>query len=166
MVWLVRVMLIHSWPLALQEQCSPGCGDCCPNIAPFDYCLACAESCNCRMPSLRSCLDQTCPSTCPSLPNVSETSECATDQGLNHLFLPHALFPHSVTCGTVLAPANPQNVSPSTASASRSSSDRGRNGGVVGWMMNPNSRRTACLHIHTLMLMDNLCKRKELSIHP
>ncbi|KAM9541535.1 uncharacterized protein ACWYII_039053 isoform 1-T4 [Salvelinus alpinus] len=55
----------------LKEQCSPECGDCCPNIAPFEYCLACAESCNCRMPSLRSCLDQTCPSTCPSLPNCN-----------------------------------------------------------------------------------------------
>ncbi|XP_019906217.1 uncharacterized protein si:ch211-198p11.6 isoform X1 [Esox lucius] len=55
----------------LKEQCSPECGDCCPNIAPCDYCLECAESCNCRTPSMRSCLDQTCPSTCPSLPNCA-----------------------------------------------------------------------------------------------
>ncbi|XP_058868362.1 uncharacterized protein si:ch211-198p11.6 [Acipenser ruthenus] len=37
-------------------QCEKGspCGGC-------EYCLACAESCDCRVPSLRGCLDRACP---------------------------------------------------------------------------------------------------------
>ncbi|XP_066578119.1 uncharacterized protein LOC136767936 [Amia ocellicauda] len=37
-------------------QCSKGalCGDC-------EYCMACVESCDCKVPSVRVCLDNACP---------------------------------------------------------------------------------------------------------
>ncbi|KAJ7990032.1 hypothetical protein DPEC_G00310650 [Dallia pectoralis] len=65
-VYMIFLVMALWFRQCLKEQCSPECGDCCPNIAPCDYCLACAESCNCHTPSMRSCLDQTCPSTCPT----------------------------------------------------------------------------------------------------
>ncbi|KAJ8347346.1 hypothetical protein SKAU_G00287470 [Synaphobranchus kaupii] len=57
------MLLVALWCRhCLKAQCSPDCCDCCANISPCEYCLACAESCDCRPPSLRSCLNQTCPS--------------------------------------------------------------------------------------------------------
>uniref|UniRef100_A0A8C2IRT8 Uncharacterized protein n=1 Tax=Cyprinus carpio TaxID=7962 RepID=A0A8C2IRT8_CYPCA len=52
--------------LTLQAKCDPQCSDCCVSFSPCEYCLVCAQSCDCRPPSLRSCLDYSCPS-----PNVS-----------------------------------------------------------------------------------------------
>ncbi|KAJ8253568.1 hypothetical protein COCON_G00201800 [Conger conger] len=48
-----------------KAQCSPWSCDCCSSLQPGEYCLACAESCDCQPPSLRSCLNHTCtPPSC------------------------------------------------------------------------------------------------------
>uniref|UniRef100_A0A3B4WTE6 Uncharacterized protein n=1 Tax=Seriola lalandi dorsalis TaxID=1841481 RepID=A0A3B4WTE6_SERLL len=48
-----------------KDHCSSECGDCCPNISLCEQCFTMAEMCNCKLPTMRSCLNDTCPSpTC------------------------------------------------------------------------------------------------------
>ncbi|XP_040919106.1 uncharacterized protein si:ch211-198p11.6 isoform X1 [Toxotes jaculatrix] len=49
----------------LKDRCSSECGDCCPNISICEQCFRLAEMCDCRLPTMRSCLTNSCPSpTC------------------------------------------------------------------------------------------------------
>lgn len=50
-----------------KDQCSPDCGDCCPDLSLSEQCFRLAEMCNCKLPTLRSCVSDMCPS-----PTVSE----------------------------------------------------------------------------------------------
>ncbi|XP_036445857.1 uncharacterized protein si:ch211-198p11.6 [Colossoma macropomum] len=59
MLFLAGVLWCHH---CLKAQCDPQCTNCCPSVSPFEYCHMCAQSCDCRPPSLRSCLDYSCPS--------------------------------------------------------------------------------------------------------
>ncbi|XP_040919107.1 uncharacterized protein si:ch211-198p11.6 isoform X2 [Toxotes jaculatrix] len=67
------VQVLHIWELALPlpavliitDRCSSECGDCCPNISICEQCFRLAEMCDCRLPTMRSCLTNSCPSpTC------------------------------------------------------------------------------------------------------
>lgn len=51
-----------------QDRCSSECGDCCPNISVCEQCLRLAEICDCRLPTMRSCLSNSCPSSTVSKP--------------------------------------------------------------------------------------------------
>ncbi|XP_029996739.1 sperm mitochondrial-associated cysteine-rich protein [Sphaeramia orbicularis] len=57
----------------LKDRCSFSCGDCCPDVSVSEQCYKMAETCDCRTPSLRSCLVDTCPS-----PSACPTPSCAT----------------------------------------------------------------------------------------
>uniref|UniRef100_A0A4W4DVV0 Uncharacterized protein n=1 Tax=Electrophorus electricus TaxID=8005 RepID=A0A4W4DVV0_ELEEL len=59
--------------ISLQAQCKSQCTDCCPSVSPFEYCYLCAQSCDCRPPTLNSCLDY-CPS--PSFIASSPLMQC------------------------------------------------------------------------------------------
>ncbi|XP_046894562.1 uncharacterized protein si:ch211-198p11.6 isoform X1 [Hypomesus transpacificus] len=61
-LYMILLAMVLWFRHCLKDHCCSECGECCPNIAPFEYCIACAESCDCRFPSLRSFLDQMCPS--------------------------------------------------------------------------------------------------------
>ncbi|KAL4658338.1 hypothetical protein GN956_G3055 [Arapaima gigas] len=67
---LVGVLWCHHCLLA---RCSPQCGSCwVTDTAMCERCLLCAEACDCHLPSLRSCLDHTCPPpSCPSPPQCA-----------------------------------------------------------------------------------------------
>ncbi|XP_060946695.1 uncharacterized protein si:ch211-198p11.6 [Limanda limanda] len=60
------VLCIGLWiRFCLKDRCSSDCGDCCPNISLCDHCFRLAEVCNCRLPTMRSCLTDSCPApTC------------------------------------------------------------------------------------------------------
>uniref|UniRef100_A0A8B9R5Y1 Uncharacterized protein n=1 Tax=Astyanax mexicanus TaxID=7994 RepID=A0A8B9R5Y1_ASTMX len=50
--------------LLLQAQCNSQCTNWCPSTqSPFEYCHMCAQSCDCRPPTLNSCLDYSCPTS-------------------------------------------------------------------------------------------------------
>ncbi|XP_067275489.1 uncharacterized protein si:ch211-198p11.6 [Pseudorasbora parva] len=59
MMVLAAVLWCHH---CLKAKCDLQCSDCCAGFSPCGYCLVCAQSCDCRPPSLRSCLDYSCPS--------------------------------------------------------------------------------------------------------
>ncbi|KAK7938753.1 hypothetical protein WMY93_002079 [Mugilogobius chulae] len=60
----------------LKDRCSVSCCDCCPGVSLGENCFKMAELCDCRPPSLRSCLDYSCLGyTCPS-PSCSNL-DCA-----------------------------------------------------------------------------------------
>ncbi|XP_048053161.1 uncharacterized protein si:ch211-198p11.6 [Megalobrama amblycephala] len=59
MIVLAAVLWCHH---CLKAKCDPQCSDCCAGFSPCEYCLVCAQSCDCRPPSMRSCLDYSCPS--------------------------------------------------------------------------------------------------------
>ncbi|KAG7504263.1 hypothetical protein JOB18_004728 [Solea senegalensis] len=49
----------------LKDRCSAECGDCGPDISISEQCFRLAETCDCRPPTVRSCLNHSCPSpTC------------------------------------------------------------------------------------------------------
>ncbi|XP_044037541.1 keratin-associated protein 4-5 isoform X2 [Siniperca chuatsi] len=45
----------------LKDRCCE-CGDCCPDISLCEQCFRLAEMCDCRLPTLRSCRADSCPS--------------------------------------------------------------------------------------------------------
>ncbi|XP_078140513.1 uncharacterized protein LOC144539437 [Centroberyx gerrardi] len=81
MVFLAMALWVR---FCLKDRCSLACGDCCPNISPCEQCFEWAELCDCRPPSLHSCLDQTCPSpscarwdcACTCQPPECESCNC------------------------------------------------------------------------------------------
>ncbi|XP_056144714.1 uncharacterized protein si:ch211-198p11.6 [Lampris incognitus] len=83
-LYMVVVAMALWFRHCLKDQCSFMWGECCPNISPCEQCFAWAESCDCRPPSLRSCLDQTCPSpscagwdcACTCQPPECESCNC------------------------------------------------------------------------------------------
>ncbi|KAG5263208.1 hypothetical protein AALO_G00283790 [Alosa alosa] len=50
-------------------ECGPDCCSCCGSVSVCDYCMLCAETWNCTVPSLRMCLDASCPA--PACPQCS-----------------------------------------------------------------------------------------------
>ncbi len=80
--WVVFALCNSS--LTLQAKCDPQCSDCCAGFSPCEYCLVCAQSCDCRPPSLQSCLDYSCPS-----PNVSHTPTVSSCFKINSLSFCH-----------------------------------------------------------------------------
>lgn len=61
----------------LKDRCSFSCGDCCPDVSVCDQCFKVAEVCDCRPPSLRSCLSSTCPSFSSCLAPSCAKMDCA-----------------------------------------------------------------------------------------
>ncbi|KAK3553187.1 hypothetical protein QTP86_031764, partial [Hemibagrus guttatus] len=81
MLFLAGVLWCHH---CLKTQCNPQCTNCCPSVSPFEYCHMCAQSCDCRPPSLHTCLDHSCPSpncamwdcTCTPQPPQCDSINC------------------------------------------------------------------------------------------
>ncbi|XP_040927691.1 uncharacterized protein si:ch211-198p11.6 [Betta splendens] len=68
----------------LKDRCSSECGDCCPDISVCEQCLRMAEICDCRLPTVRSCVSTLCPSStcatwdcaCTCQPPECESCNC------------------------------------------------------------------------------------------
>ncbi|XP_061568160.1 keratin-associated protein 5-4 [Cololabis saira] len=58
----------------LKDRCSSDCTDCCPRVSLCEQCYRLAETCNYRMPTIRSFLPNSCCS--PSCANMDCSCAC------------------------------------------------------------------------------------------
>ncbi|XP_035471885.1 guanine nucleotide-binding protein subunit gamma 4 [Scophthalmus maximus] len=84
-VFYLVAMAIGLWiRVCVKDRCAPDCGDCCPNISVCDRCFSLAETCDCRLPTMRSCRASSCPSpaclnwdcACTCQPPECESCNC------------------------------------------------------------------------------------------
>uniref|UniRef100_A0A3Q3MUH4 Uncharacterized protein n=1 Tax=Mastacembelus armatus TaxID=205130 RepID=A0A3Q3MUH4_9TELE len=62
MIIIFVAVLFFSLP---KDHCSSKCGNCCPSIPICEQCFRVAEICDCRLPTMHSCLRDSCtPLTC------------------------------------------------------------------------------------------------------
>ncbi|XP_061159097.1 uncharacterized protein si:ch211-198p11.6 isoform X1 [Syngnathus typhle] len=55
-LYMLVLALVLWIRFCLKERCPPLCGSCCPDFSVWDQCFRLAQSCDCRLPTLRSCL--------------------------------------------------------------------------------------------------------------
>ncbi|XP_059203210.1 uncharacterized protein LOC131982678 [Centropristis striata] len=68
----------------LKDRCSSECSDCCPDISICEECFRFGEMCDCRLPTMRSCLAVPCSSpscggwdcACTCTPPECESCNC------------------------------------------------------------------------------------------
>ncbi|XP_061159102.1 uncharacterized protein si:ch211-198p11.6 isoform X2 [Syngnathus typhle] len=66
-LYMLVLALVLWIRFCLKERCPPLCGSCCPDFSVWDQCFRLAQSCDCRLPTLRSCLmDAGSPPSCSS----------------------------------------------------------------------------------------------------
>lgn len=65
-----------------QDRCSSECSNCCSNVSVCDECYRLGQMCDCRLPTMGSCLSNSCPSS-----TVSNT------QTIFHLSSFHHMYP-------------------------------------------------------------------------
>ncbi|XP_061906402.1 uncharacterized protein si:ch211-198p11.6 isoform X1 [Entelurus aequoreus] len=113
------VLALALWiRFCLKERYSLACDCGCPSWSVWEHCFNVAQSCDCRLPSLRSCLRDMCASPSVSGAHVVRRASCDVSSCFFHL---------SVAGGIARARVSLLSASPATAFASRSASNSNHN---------------------------------------
>ncbi|KAF7651845.1 hypothetical protein LDENG_00104650 [Lucifuga dentata] len=83
-IYMVILLVVLRFWYCFKDRCFLDCSPCCADCSLCDVCYKWAEVCDCRLLSLRSCLDQLCPHSscerwdcaCTCQPPECETCNC------------------------------------------------------------------------------------------